>query len=145
MSGPCQWRDLSNCGSGRLCVVNNCGVLSAIYVHLISMSFSFNLCKYFIECLFLFVNLINCSISEIPDVQLNLSRRPDVIKQAFIAGRSEMYSTNTPVMAISLLLCISRCQEAHGNLLKLSVVDEILDLCTKPGIISSPAEIKSLK
>ena len=112
------------------------------------MSFSFNLCKYCIECIFLFVNLIfffNCSISEIPDVQLNLSCRTDVIKQAFIAGRSEMYSTNTPVMAVSLLLCISRCQEAHGNLLTSSVVDEILDLCIKPGIISSPAEVKSLK
>ena len=28
MSGPYQRRDLSNCGTGRLCVAINCGVLS---------------------------------------------------------------------------------------------------------------------
>ena len=32
MSGPYQGRDLSNCGSGRLRVAINCGVLSVNYL-----------------------------------------------------------------------------------------------------------------
>ena len=70
-------------------------------------------------------------IAEIPDVHLKLSSRTDVIEQCFMAANSPVHSTNTPVNVMIFLLCISRCQEAHQNLLKPALVDDIIELCEK--------------
>ncbi len=76
---------------------------------------------------------------------MKMSGRSDVIRQALLAGRTRWFSTNTPVVAVSLLLCVSRCQKAHVNLLTPDLMKDIITLCNDLGIISSPSEFNALR
>ena len=69
------------------------------------------------------------SISEVPEVQQWISEKSDVIQQALIVAKSPRYTCNTATMAVSLLLCLAQCPEAHVNLLKPDTVNELIEAC----------------
>ncbi len=70
------------------------------------------------------------SISEIPEVQLWLSEKSDVIQQALTVAKSARYTCNTATMAISLLLCLAQTPEAHVNLFTPNIVDQLVEACS---------------
>ena len=45
-------------------------------------------------------------------------------------AKSSRYTCNTATMAVSLLLCLAQCPEAHVNLLKPDIIDELVEACS---------------
>ena len=66
-------------------------------------------------------------------VHLILSERTDVIEQCFLAANSAMFSTDVPMNVLLMLLCISKSQVTHQNILKPALVNDIIHLHKKHG------------
>ena len=45
-------------------------------------------------------------------------------------AKSSRYTCNTATMAVSLLLCLAQCLEAHVNLLKPDIIDKLTEACS---------------
>jgi len=69
------------------------------------------------------------SITELPDYQHRMSLHKEVIQQCFLVGLSSMSDCWTSTTIIGFLLCLSRCQKAHENLLQPYVVEGVIRIC----------------
>jgi len=79
--------------------------------------------------MFIFFPSVLCvSIAEIPDVQYKLSLRQDVMEQALMAASLPLYTSKLVVMTINLLVCLSRCRQAHEGLMKPRLIEKVMEL-----------------
>ena len=70
------------------------------------------------------------SISETPELQLWISQQSAVINQALAVAKSSHFTCDSAAMAVSLLLCLAQCPEAHINLLKPDIIDKLTEACS---------------
>lgn len=69
------------------------------------------------------------SLSEVPECQLKLAQRSDIIEQTLQVAKSPLFTFKTALVSTSYLLCLSQCSEAHQHLLQPNLVSELIQVC----------------
>lgn len=78
----------------------------------------------------LFHPLFHCySLSELPECQLPLAMRRDVVDQTMAIALHPVYDCKTAIVSASLILCLTQSPEAHVHLARKELVKDMMEMC----------------
>ena len=69
------------------------------------------------------------SLSELPECQVPLSMRTDVIDQTLGIALHPAYDSKTAIVSASMILCLVQSPEAHVYIARKEVVENMLEMC----------------
>ena len=69
------------------------------------------------------------SLSELPECQLPLASRRDVIAQTLSIALHPVYDCKTAIVSASLILCLTQSPEAHFHVVRKEVVEDMMAMC----------------
>lgn len=78
---------------------------------------------------YLDIFFLSPSLSELPECQLAISSKEDVLQQMISMSLSPSYSCTTSVLVAEVFLCLAHTQGAHLYLTHPAIVDGLLDAC----------------
>ena len=76
-------------------------------------------------------NILLCpySLSEVPDYQVPLAMRTDVIDQILAIAMHPAYDCNTAAVSVAMIQCLTQSPEAHVYIARKEAVENMLQMC----------------
>ena len=70
-----------------------------------------------------------CSLSELPECQLPLAMRTDVIDQALAMAMHPVYYNKTGTLSAGIILFLTQSPEAHAYIARKEIIQNMLEIC----------------
>ena len=69
------------------------------------------------------------SLSELPECQVPLAMRTDVIDQTLAIAMHPAYDCKTAIVSVSMILCLAQSPGTHAYIGRKEVVEHLLQMC----------------
>ena len=79
----------------------------------------------------LIVSVLLCpySLSELPECQVPLAMRTDVIDQTLAIAMHPAYDCNTAIVSSATIQCLTQSPDAHAHVARREAVESMLQMC----------------
>ena len=68
------------------------------------------------------------SLSELPECQVSIAARADIIDQALAVALHPLCECRTAMISVNVILNLTQCPEVHGSIIRKEIVEKMLEI-----------------
>lgn len=78
--------------------------------------------------MYIIIIIIISSLSELPECQVSIAARADVIDQALAVALHPLCECRTAMISVNVILNLTQCPEVHGSIVRKEIVEKMLEI-----------------